>query len=164
LVFYGYLVQQKHLAWWPTFLCAALGSIGGVTVGYALGHFFGLHLLQTYGPKLHVTAERLERVHAWYRRVGKWGLAVGYFIPGVRHLNGLLAGSSKLEFPVFALFAYTGGLVWTAAFILAGMLLGEGWSRASEQGRAVLLVATGVLAAGALLWVVLRSRRRKPER
>jgi membrane protein DedA with SNARE-associated domain len=155
-------VHRGHLALTPTLVCAFLGSALGVTVGYVLGHFFGLYLLRRFGPRLGVTAERLERVHAWFRRVGKWGLLFGYFLPGVRHLNGLLAGSAKLEYPLFALFAYAGGLLWTTTFILAGVLLGEGWSRlpARERQIALLLAAGAAVTTGVILLV--RRGRRKP--
>ncbi len=162
LVFYGYLIHRGYLALAPTLACAFAGSALGVTLGFVVGHFFGLYLLERFGPRLGVTAERLERVHAWFRRVGKWGLLAGYFVPGIRHLNGLLAGSAKLEFPVFALFAYAGGALWTAAFILAGVLLGEGWSRLPAGERKVLLVRAAVAVVAALGIALVRRGRRRP--
>jgi membrane protein DedA with SNARE-associated domain len=155
-------VHRGRLALVPTLACAFLGTALGVTAGFVLGHVFGLYLLKRFGPRLGVTAERLERVHAWFRRVGKWGLLFGYFLPGIRHLNGLLAGSAKLEFPVFACFAYAGGLLWTASFILAGVLLGEGWSRLPAREQQVLLVLAAVAAVVGLGIVLFRRGRRRP--
>ena len=65
--------------------------------------------------------------------LGRWTLLIGYYIPGVRHFTAYVAGASWLEFPVFALFAYSGALLWSLSFITLGYCLGEQWSRLSDQ-------------------------------
>ena len=52
--------------------------------------------------------------------MGKWALIIGYFIPGVRHLTGYVAGGLRLPWRYFALFAYSGALLWVSLFIGAG--------------------------------------------
>ena len=49
----------------------------------------------------------------------------GYFIPGVRHLTGYIAGTTALEYRHFAVFAYTGGVAWVLAFIAIGYFFAE---------------------------------------
>ena len=71
----------------------------------------------------------MARVHGWFERRGRWTLLVGYFIPGVRHLTGYVAGASELPLPSFMLFAYIGALCWAATFTTLGYFLGEEWSR-----------------------------------
>jgi membrane protein DedA with SNARE-associated domain len=78
---------------------------------------------------LHVNPKSLERVHAWFERSGKWLLLVGYFIPGVRHLTAIVAGSSRLDVRAFALFAYAGALLWSLTFIAIGYFFGGEWKQ-----------------------------------
>jgi membrane protein DedA with SNARE-associated domain len=105
LTFAGYMVYKGSLDFLPTVLTAFVGAMSGITASYLLGRLPGLYVLMKYGRYVRITEAKLERCHQWYRRVGKWSLTFGYFIPAVRHFTALVAGSSKLEYPVFAVYA-----------------------------------------------------------
>src|SRR5438105_5572810 len=105
LTFSGYLVFRHTLVFVPTFLAAFFGSACGITVSYSLGRVFDTYVLEKYGWLFHVTPQRLAQVHAWFGRRGRWTLLVGYFVPGVRHFTGYVAGMSQLSYASFALFA-----------------------------------------------------------
>ena len=105
----------------------------GVTVSYGLGRSAGLFVVNRYGRLLRLTRKDLDRLHAWFDRFGKWTLVVGYFIPGFRHLTAVVAGTSKMEYRRFALFAYSGALVWSSAFIGLGYGFGEQWTYALHK-------------------------------
>lgn len=156
----GYLIYKNHLKMAPTLLAACLGSLAGITVSYALGRFFGLFFLHRYGAYIHVTQERIDRARAWLRRVGKWGLTFGYFIPGIRHLTAYFAGASELEWPVFAAYAYTGGVLWSLCFIWLGYRFGEGWETQGERFRRPLVIAALLLSAAGLVYYFVRRRKR----
>jgi membrane protein DedA with SNARE-associated domain len=89
---------------------------------------------------LHLEAEKLAHVHAWYDCKGKYALLFGYYVPGVRHLAAYVAGSSKLPFPIFAPYAYTGGLLWSGTFITMGFFLGDEWHRMSDDIHRYLVI------------------------
>ena len=152
LTFAGYMVFKGYLHPVPTAGAAILGTFCGITVSYGLGRSLGFFLLQRYGPFLRISPEKLARVEAWFQRVGKWAIFFGYFIVGVRHLMALVAGSSRLSFRVFALFAYPGGILWALSFICLGYYLGEELPKVTPKmypylfilSGAVLLVISGV--------------------
>jgi len=127
LVFSGYLISTGRLDPVWTFITAFAGAACGISVSYWLGITLGHTAVERYGPYIHLTQERLERVHRWFRRVGNWLLSIGYFIPGVRHFTAIVAGMSGLEFPTFAIFAYGGAAVWVALFLTLGYVVGEQW-------------------------------------
>ena len=99
LTFTGYLVYKGHLSLPLAFLSGFAGSVCGITISYILGRTFGLELIHRYGRYLRITEEHVEKAHAWFERVGHWGLTFGYFIPGVRHFTAYAAGMSDLESP-----------------------------------------------------------------
>jgi len=162
LTFAGYLAYRGQMRLVPAVASAFLGSLCGITLSYVLGRTFGLYLIHRYGRYVHITGERLDRAHNWFRRAGRWTLTFGYFVPGIRHLTAYVAGASKLEVPVFALFAYSGGLLWSATFIALGYFFGEEWGRAGQQAqvRVAVLVAVVFLLAAAYFWARRRSRSR----
>lgn len=148
LTFSGYLIFKRTLLFVPTFAAAFLGSACGITVSYLLGRVLDTYVLVKYGWIFHLTPSRLARVHSWFERRGRWTLLVGYFVPGVRHLTGYVAGASELSFINFATFAYTGAFCWAAIFITLGYVLGEEWNRVLESlhQTKLLFIALGILA------------------
>ena len=153
LAFSGYLVSAGHLNPYLTLISAFLGSVCGITVSYGLGHFLGTLIVGKYGRIFHVTPEKLKTLNDWYVRFGKWSLLVGYFVAGVRHFNALFAGAAKLQFSVFALFAYLGAFLWSLTLISTGYVLGKEWGRISEYTGPKTLIVAVVLALLVALYV-----------
>jgi membrane protein DedA with SNARE-associated domain len=148
LTFAGVLVRMGRLSAIPTLAAATLGSMCGISISYALGRAFGLGIVDRYGRWIHVSRDDLQRVEQWLERWGKWTLTIGYFIPGVRHFTALVAGSSRLPARTFAIFAYSGALLWTSTFITLGWYVGDRW-------EGVLAAAHRHLLAIALVSAVL---------
>jgi len=165
LMFTGYLVERGDLLPAPALGAAFLGSCCGISVSYALGTTLGAAVIDKYGWLIHVDRKKLDTVHGWFERIGKWLLLIGYFIPGVRHLTAFTAGMSKLRLPLFALFAFAGALLWTATFITVGYVVGERWREIanwiSSRSLIVLGIAGGGFLLGLLFWRWWSRRQRK---
>ena len=146
LIFIGYLVFKGYFHVVPTLAAAVLGSICGITVSYWLGRTLGIVFVRKYGHWFHITEEKTGRVLAWFDRAGRWSLLVGYFIPGVRHLAGFVAGTSKLRFPDFAVFAYAGAVFWSASFVVIGYFFGKEWDGTNRAIHRDILVGTAISA------------------
>jgi membrane protein DedA with SNARE-associated domain len=148
LTFAGALVRRGHLALVPTLGAAWLGGVIGITVSYALGRSVGAALLVRYGRFVRLDSGAIDRVTRWFDRSGKWTLTFGYFVPGVRHVSALVAGSSSVAFPVFAAFSYAGALIWVLSLLSLGYYVGENWRAAVRDVHHHLgLVAIGLLVA-----------------
>jgi len=159
LTFVGFLSSTGDLSYFWTVVSAALGSITGITIAYLLGRFFEPYVLRYLHR--HTGVVRLEKVLRWYRLHGGKLLTIGYFIPGVRHLSGYVAGLSGFRYRTFAIYAYVGAVLWTTLFITLGRILGENWEQilASIQRYALVL---GIVAALilSLLYLGYRNHRR----
>jgi membrane protein DedA with SNARE-associated domain len=159
LTLVGYLVFKGDLQPIPSFCCAFVGTACGISASYAIGRLGGRRFLRRFGPWIHISPKRMDRVRKWFRRRGRWSLTVGYFVPGVRHLIAIVAGSSGLEIPAFALSAYAGAFVWSGIFITAGYYLGEEWEIFPEMMRRIAIGAfVCALLALAAYWAVFRRR------
>jgi membrane protein DedA with SNARE-associated domain len=163
LTFTGYLVYKNDLHLWPAFAAAFFGSMCGITVSYGLGRSAGLYLIHRYGRWFRITQRDLDRVHAWFDRFGTWMLLAGYFIPGVRHLTAVIAGTSKLEYHLFAIFAYSGALIWSATFIWLGYFFGEKWNQVLKQVEKNLSLCGWIAFALVLIYIILWYQKRRRE-
>ena len=162
LTFAGYLVYRGHLSLVPAYFAALAGSLCGISISYTLGRLFGLPLIHRYGRYVRITEEHVRKAHAWFERVGHWGLTFGYFVPGFRHLTAYAAGMSAVEPPQFALFAYSGGVLWVSAFLSLGYFLGDRWETVEKNIEGYLKsvgIGLVILAAVYVVWRILRARR-----
>jgi membrane protein DedA with SNARE-associated domain len=160
LVYCGYLISKGVMHPAGAFFAALAGSWCGISLSYAIGRTAGLGVVHRFGKYLHITQQRLDRVHAWFDRVGHWALFIGYYIAGVRHFTAIVAGTSKLKYTHFILFAWSGGLVWVATFLTLGYFLGENWERVAEVVHHDLLYVS--IAAFVVVGAYYFIRRKKP--
>jgi membrane protein DedA with SNARE-associated domain len=161
LVGYHCACGKLHLL--PTILAAALGSSCGLTISYLIGRVLGYPLVVKYGRYLHITAEKLDRAHNWFQRGGKWTLILSIFIPTVRHVLAIAAGTSKMSIRLFGFFAYAGALLWTSTFIMLGYFAGREADRLklTERVRIYIMVGIAVFAALVGIYILLRGIRLK---
>ena len=159
LVFSGILIRQGKLDYLAVLAAGYGGSLCGITVSFLLGRN-GLSYIVERVPFMHRHYARyVERVHNWFERYGRWTLFFGYFIVGVRHFTALVAGATKMDAKHFALYAYSGGLIWVVCFVSLGYFLGDQWERVSHtvnQGALAIAIAVAVVALIAVWW---RKRR-----
>ena len=151
LTFAGVLVRQGHLHFMTTWVLAALGSMCGISLSFVLGRTAGKSIVRRYGGWMHVTEADVSRVEHWMEGKGRWILTAGYYIPGVRHVTAIVAGSTGVPPRVFAAYAYAGAAIWSLSFITFGWYVGERWESALETVHrhiAVLALAAGALAIG----------------
>lgn len=125
LVLSGVFIGHGKLELIPTLFAAYGGSLCGITLSYIIGRVSGALVLEKFGGYIGLDQQKMDKAHYWFKKYGKWTLLFGYFIPGVRHVISILAGVSLLEYPIFALFAYTGGILWVSTFLAIGYFFGE---------------------------------------
>jgi len=140
----GALVQKSQLSAPATLIAAIGGCLSGITLSYTLGRRIGFPVLQR---RLRVHEETFARAQRWFERFGGWLLAFGYFIPGVRHVTAIAAGSAGLDFPHFSRYAYPGGIFWCLFFLSVGYYLGDRW-------RAIVPFMHAHWAAASLIAVI----------
>ena len=160
----GFLVFQGHLQLVPTVASALAGSASGITCSYIIGRTVGWKFLHSrFGRMLHIKDDQIARVHDWFNRLGHWALIVGYFIPGVRHFTAIVAGTSKLEYRGFALYAYSGAVLWVSTFVFIGYHFGEHFKQILalvERNLKMASLVLGVLILAYLLFRFLKRRKR----
>lgn len=162
LVFVGYLIFKGILQPFPTIITAFLGSVCGISLSYFLGRTVGLHLVVRYGRVIHIDQDRINQVHDWFNQIGKWTLVIGYFIPGVRHFTGFVAGTSQLELQVFARYAYAGAFFWSMSFISIGFYLGKQWFKIRSHLYLISILGLILFLVLILGYLFMQQRNNRP--
>ena len=151
----GALMRRGQLSPTATVVAAIAGCAAGITISYALGRTVGCAAVRrvTKGHE-----EHWERTQRLFRRFGGWLLAFGYFIPGVRHVTAIAAGTTPIDFPTFSAWAYPGAVLWSMTFVALGYYAGDRWReilRAARDWPMAIAVAAALVVAA----VVLAKRR-----
>ena len=145
---------------------AFVAAIIGDNIGYAIGFFGGRALVLRFGKYVMLTSERLDKAERFFRRYGGIVVAGARFIEGLRQVNGVVAGISRMAWPRFVFFNALGAALWVGVWTSIGYLAGSNIT-AIYNGitRYSLYVLIGLGAAVAVLIIrtaVRRRRRAKP--
>ncbi|HEV3090077.1 MAG TPA: DedA family protein [Candidatus Cybelea sp.] len=158
----GGLTATGHLSsLWLTIVVALAGELTGSSVGYAIGRFGGVPVIERYGKYVHFTHERLLTMHRFFERWGTFAIFVCRFLPVLRGVASIPAGIAEMNLAMFYLWTFLGSLIFCTALILLGHALGAHLDAVLPllHRGAYLLLGLAVLAAIAPI-VVLRLRRR----
>jgi len=125
-----------------TFLFTYFGIVAALTTSYFVGKYIGAPLLPFFrkSKRIDRTIERsfhaIEKHHAF-------SLLFSYFIPGLRNFVPFLYGFSKLPYKVFAMFAYSGALLWLTIVFSLGYWFGDHKEKLVRYETEFLMVAAG---------------------
>ena len=123
------LAAKGELSIVALYLAVLFGAILGDFTGYWIGRLGGRSLLRKFGPYLKLTPERLEALEKRFQDGGLWIVFFARFVPVLRQLNGLVAGSLGLPWPLFLMAQSAGALVWTSIYVLGPYFFSEVFAR-----------------------------------
>ncbi len=78
-------------------LAVFVGAVLGDCTGYAIGRFGGRALILRYGNYVKLTPERLDKFERMFESKGIYVVATARFVVLLRQLNGIVAGSMKMN-------------------------------------------------------------------
>ncbi|HEX2066792.1 MAG TPA: DedA family protein [Candidatus Thermoplasmatota archaeon] len=114
--------QFSHLT---VLLVSTAGSLVGSYVGYAMGRFGLLPLVERYGRYVFVQPHHIKLAQAYFERRGTWAVFLCRFIPGVRHISSIPAGAARMRHVPFALATVAGAALWNMFLYWVGYRYGE---------------------------------------
>lgn len=138
----------------PAFLLTYLGVISGLSLGYFLGRYVGMPIMERLRRK-----KKIDKYIAFsetlVHKYGSFALCISYFFPIVRHVVPYLVGINKMTFRRYALYSYTTGLLWTLVFFIVGRFVGnhvqEVGTLVHEYGLMLLWIPVGLVLLLAIL-------------
>lgn len=163
MVIAGIFMHSGKLPIVSTVLAALLGTLCGISVSYIIGRTAGHYLITKYGSWVGLTQVRYKKAHDWFERFGKWTLMIGYFIPGVRHLTGVCAGTSDFPYKQFALYAYGGAFAWVSLFLSIGYFFGKQWLALYEKieiGSDLIAIVVFVVIIGVVAYFYKKIKKK----
>jgi membrane protein DedA with SNARE-associated domain len=160
LIFASVTAEHGNMSFPLLLLFAWIGGVIGDNIGYLIGRRLGRAVLLRYGDKIGFTAQRLDRVEAVFARYGPLTVAFARFFNVLRQLNGVVAGSLKMDWWRFLIFNALGCALWVLTWGLAGFYLGEHVSDIARLAHGLGLVGAiivAILVIGAAIFAFRRT-------
>src|SRR5690348_9767450 len=149
---------HTSLAWY--LIVAPIAAVLGNIVGYWIGYRVGPKVFDRPNSKL-FRPEYVTRAHAFFERWGVLTILIARFVPIVRTVATVMAGTGRMRFSVYAIVSVIGGVIWADGVLLLGHALGHiqfVQDHASYIDYAI--VAVVVLSFIPTAYHLLQSRRR----
>jgi membrane protein DedA with SNARE-associated domain len=134
------------------FVCLA-AVLGGDTLAFLLGRFFGPRVLASRLFKRFFTPKKQIRVKAYFRKYGSKVMFVGRFLPGLRFTIYFSAGILKVRPAIFFIYDTLAALLSVPLLVYAAYYFGDRieqvirWAHRSEYGILVVIgLVVGLLA------------------
>ncbi|MDE3229736.1 MAG: DedA family protein [Chloroflexota bacterium] len=140
---------------------ATLGSLVGATAAYYIGARGGRALIVRLGRYVGLNPSRLDLVEQWFARSGPVAIGIARITPFLRTVSSFPAGILRMPPRAFYLATVIGSLLWCAALVSVGYLLGIHYMIAVHLIEEYTLPALLVLAAlfAGYIWLHRRLAR-----
>jgi membrane protein DedA with SNARE-associated domain len=137
---------------------AALGAIVGDSIGYSIGHRYGMTLFERLGARFpkHFGPGHVALAKQLFARWGVWAVFFGRFVALLRIFAGPLAGALKMRYPRFLAANAAGGVIWAGGTTAVVYFLGLAAERWLARFSWIALVIA--IVAGIAMTLVLRER------
>ena len=146
--FAGVLIHQGKMTWALAIAVASAGSLFGSWLGYLMGVYGLAPVVRRYGKYVLVREHHLDAAHRWFEKRGAAAIFVCRFIPGVRHVISIPAGSARMPLRPFLLATLAGATLWNT------FLLWLGWYFVDDPSK-VLTMKQNLDIIGAVLLLLL---------
>ena len=128
-------------------LIATAGSLLGATAAYYIGARGGRAAILRFGRYVRLDERRLDMVEQWFARSGALAIGVARITPFVRTVSSFPAGILRMPPRAFYTATLIGSLIWCAALVSIGYVLGVHYMVAVALIEHYTLPAIVVLAA-----------------
>jgi membrane protein DedA with SNARE-associated domain len=125
LIVAAILASRGEISFYALCFSAWSGAVLGDNAGYLAGRMLGQGIIWRFGAKIGLNAERLHKAEAAFARYGPVTVAFARFVNVLRQLNGVVAGTLKMDWRRFVAFNALGAALWVGVWTVAGSYLGS---------------------------------------
>jgi membrane protein DedA with SNARE-associated domain len=152
---FGFAVSKGELTLVGIVVAGVLGNLVGSWVGYAIGYFGRVDLLER-NRLFHVSPTRLAQVEGWFERYGSATVFFSRMLPLVRTFVSVPAGVARMPLGRFSLLTVLGSTPWVLALALLGKGVGQNWESWRHHLSYLDYVIAAAIVIGAVWWLLRR--------
>jgi membrane-associated protein len=120
----GLLAAGGTMNIWSLVILVPLVAIAGDQTAYFIGRRIGPALFTKEDSRL-FKKHYVTESHEFFERYGPFTIILARFVPIVRTFTPVIAGVSKMRYPLFLGFDIVGGIAWGTGVTVLGYFLGS---------------------------------------
>ncbi len=164
VVLSGFLASQGYLDIGDLIWVVSLGAVLGDSVGYSIGKTIGRGYFEKHKRLLFLKEKHLKRVDAYFQKHGGKTIFFGRFVGFLHAMAPFAAGMARMPYGRFLIYNPTGGILWSACFILLGYFFGQSWQLIEKWvGRTGLFALFIMLLIAGLGYLYKKLMKRQTE-
>ncbi|MCH2188995.1 DedA family protein [Candidatus Gracilibacteria bacterium] len=151
----GYLASQGEMVFITAFIAGTLGALLGAIINYGLGYYLGAPVLKTlihkFGKYIFLKESHYTIAENYFEKHGAITTLLARFIPAVRQLISLPAGTFHMHIGKFLFYTGIGAGTWNLILMAIGYVAGENSeliSKYSSQALAITLLGSIIMGVG----------------
>jgi membrane protein DedA with SNARE-associated domain len=156
---------------WLVVLFATIGADLGASINYFVALYVGRPVIYKFanskwGKMCLLNQEKVEKSERYFDDHGVAATLTGRLIPGIRHLISIPAGLARMNYWKFLLYTTIGAGAWHSILAALGwylhsMVPEDQLDATIQQYNHYIVLAILAIVAIAILWFVVKQRRRK---
>jgi membrane-associated protein len=160
LITAGVLSAGQNPVFFLPFVCAGcfVAAVSGDAVGYWTGYRYGRRLYDRPDSRF-FKRHHLRAAEAFYERHGGKTIVMARFLPFVRTFAPIVAGTAHMRYRRFAVYNFTGAILWAIGLPVAGFVLGEALGETLDRYLLVVLAVVFLLSVAPTAFHMYRSNR-----
>ena len=108
---------------WLLLTLLMIAAVGGDTINYWIGHFFGERLIKH--KRIPIKPEHIVQTEEFFKKHGGKTIVLARFVPIVRTFAPFVAGIGKMHYGYFISYNVIGGVLWILLFTMSGYFFGN---------------------------------------
>lgn len=143
-------------------LISTLGSIVGSLLSYAIGFYGGKPFIARFGKYFLINHHDLEFTESFFKKHGSITILICRFIPVIRHLISIPAGTAGMNMIKFLVYTVIGAGIWNTFLTVSGFYLRKNWEAVMHYSKAVDIAVLLLLCAGVVYFVFKHIKKAGP--
>ncbi|MBN2036860.1 MAG: DedA family protein [Chitinispirillaceae bacterium] len=157
--FAGFLIAEGRFTFTMVIVFSTGGSIAGSLLSYWIGLYGGKPFIARFGRFFLLNHDDLAATERFFQKRGDITILICRFIPVVRHLVSIPAGTGRMNIIKFSLYTVIGAGLWNAFLTACGFHLRKNWETVMAYSRIVDIIVLILLACGLVYFIVKHVKR-----
>ena len=141
-------------------LFSTAGSIAGSLLSYCIGRYGGKPFIDRFGKFLLLDRDDLAATEKFFDKYGEATIFICRFIPVVRHLISIPAGTGRMNLLKFSIYTIAGAAMWNAFLTACGFYLRKNWETVMHYSHYVDIAVIVLLVLGVAYFIKKHLQKR----
>jgi len=141
LIFASVLARRGEMSLPALLIFSWASSVLGDNIGYLIGKTICRATITRYGAKIGLTDARLDEAEKIFSLYGSATVLFARFVPILRQLNGIVAGTLGMSWWRFLVFNAIGAALWVGTWVFIATYFSGHAARLAHNAQAVVAVA-----------------------